>query len=469
MPPQKWCYFGMTSKTETPFTEDPPKFLLKDLTVRALNEDEHERASELLDQEHYLGDCAKGRQLLQVVEYNGNWVALLDWGPACWKLADREAYIGWTAQQRAERLALIVQNRRFLVLGKERMPNLASCSLSLALKALPEHWEERHGYRPLMAETFTDIEQFEGTCYKASNWEPLGKTKGFQRHRADYFQEHKRPKKLWVKSLNRNSLRILIAMDVPKSYQSALNHDTPERDLALNKVQMENLMEHFKKNFQDPRRANRSYRAHSLLVFIAMALFAGRDTLASIQRYGNLLTQQQRAWLGFPRIKGTDMRKVPSPRALHNFLTQIDAKVFAQCLSQWLESNLGTLPRALAIDGKWIRDRALSLCISDHETGAPVAIGFAAEVSKTDENKREGEQTVALELYEKTNLEGAVITGDALNNNKKQAQAILEAGADYFLQLKNENRHAFKSAKNIAEQSTPFLPTKKNPTLLTGV
>ena len=37
-------------------------------------------------------------------------------------------------------------------------------------------------------ETFTDIEQFEGTCYKASNWEPLGLTKGFQRHRADYFQ-----------------------------------------------------------------------------------------------------------------------------------------------------------------------------------------------------------------------------------------------------------------------------------------
>ncbi len=38
-------------------------------------------------------------------------------GPACWNLADREAYISWTDQQRAERLGLIVQNRRFLVLG----------------------------------------------------------------------------------------------------------------------------------------------------------------------------------------------------------------------------------------------------------------------------------------------------------------------------------------------------------------
>ncbi len=315
-----------------------------------------------------------------------------------------------------------------------------------------------------MAETFTDIEQFEGTCYKASNWEPLGLTKGFQRHRADYFQQHGRAKKLWVKSLNRNSRRILTAMDVPKAYQSALNYDTPERDLALKKTQMESLSDHFREHFEDPRRNNRSYRAHSLLVFVTMALFAGRYTLTSIQRYGNLLTEQQRLWLGFPLKKGTNTRKVPSWRALHNFLTQIDPQAFSRCLNLWLESNLGTLPRALAIDGKWIRDRALSLCLSEHETGAPVAIGFAAEVSKTDENKREGEQTVALKLYANTNLEGATITGDALNNNKAQADAILKAGGDYFLQLKGENRYAYQSAQNTAEEATPFFPIPKSPT-----
>jgi len=451
----------MKTNTQTVFTTDPSVCLLKNLTVRILEDEDYSRASELLEQEHYLGDCPKGRQLLQAVEYKGQWVALLDWGPACWKRADREVYIGWTGQQRAQRLGLIVQNRRFLVLGKERMPNLASRSLSLALKSLPRHWQERHGYRPLMAETFTDMECFEGTCYKASNWKPLGLTQGFQRHRADYFHKHGRAKKLWIKSLNRNSLRILKAMDVPKAYQSALNHDTPERDLALKKTQMESLMEHFRKHFEDPRRNNRSYRASSLLVFISMALFAGRSTLTSIQRYGNLLSHQQRLWLGFPQQKGSKTRRVPSWSALYNFLTQIEAKAFSQCLNTWLQSNPGTLPRALAIDGKWIRDRALSLCLSEHETGAPVAVGFAAEVSKTDENKREGEQTVALELYEKTNLEGAIITGDALNNNKAQANAILNSGGDYFLQLKNENRHAYQSAQRAAEEGTPFLPTPK--------
>ena len=64
----------------------------------------------------------------------------------------------------------------------------------------------------------------------------------------------------------------------------------------------------------------------------------------------------------------------------------------------------------------------------------------------------------------KTNLEGAVVTGDAVNNNKAQAQAILNAGGDYFLQLKNENRHAFQAAQRTAEKGAPFLATPKSPT-----
>ena len=49
------------------------------------------------------------------------------------------------------------------------MPHLASRAMGLALRHLPDHWQEKHGYYLLLAETFTDIESFEGTCYKASN------------------------------------------------------------------------------------------------------------------------------------------------------------------------------------------------------------------------------------------------------------------------------------------------------------
>jgi hypothetical protein len=195
--------------------------------------------------------------------------------------------------------------------------------------------------------------------------------------------------------------------------------------------------------------------------------------LAAIQRYGQFLTQAQRGWLGFPRKKDTTFRKVPSYTALRNLLIRIDPHQLADCLNRWLQANLGTLPRALAVDGKWIRDRALSLCLSDHETGAPAAMGFAKERppevddQSKDDYKREGEQTLALRLYATTNLDNATVTGDALNNNQPQAHAVLEAGGDYFFQLKNENRHAHRAARQKAK-TTPLFPTSKNPTPATG-
>jgi hypothetical protein len=460
--------------THAVFSADPPVSILRHLKVRALQAHEYEWAGPLLDREHYLGDAPRGRQLLQAVEHNGQAVALLDWGPATWKLSDREEWIGWTAQQRAERLSLVALLRRFLVLGRTRLPNLASRSLAVALKALPQHWEEAHGYRPVLAETFSDIEQYEGTCYKASNWTPCGQTKGFERHRIDYYRKHDRPKKLWLKTLNGNARRILTALDLPPAYRKALNTDTPERDLPLQKGQLDCLGEFLRKNFADPRRANRSFPCWSLLAFIAMALFAGRDSLAAIHRYGQFLTQSQRRRLGWPLQKGgAAFRKAPSYTALRNLLIQIDPHQLADCLNSWLQANLGTLPRALAVDGKWIGDRALSLCLSEHQTGAPVAMGFAKQKTRNDDSqskddyKREGEQTLALRLYATTNLQNATVTGDALNNNQPQARAVLDAGGDYFFQLKNENRHAYKTALQKA-RATPLLPTPKNPTPATG-
>jgi hypothetical protein len=454
----------MTAQKDKVFTEDPSMILLKQLTVRALKAEEYSRAGELFEEEHYLGNLPSARGLLQVIEYEGRWVALLDWGPAALKLAARDEWIGWTGQQRAERLNLVVMNRRFLILGKARKPNLASRSLAIALKALAEHWKQAHGYCPLLAETFTDIEQFEGTCYKASGWIPCGQTKGFKRHRMDYYEEHKRPKKLWLKPLNRNTRRILSAMDIPENYRKALNRESPERDLPLKKAQLYSLRDWMREHLEDPRATNRSFSASSLLSLVAMALLAGRRNLAEIHRYGQFLTQLQRQWLGWPANKNGNGRKTPSYTALRNLLIKLDPHDFAKSMTQWLQSHNGTLPAALAVDGKWIRDQVLSVCLSDHETGAPVAIGFADKNINTPEQKQEGEQTVARRLYKQVNLENVIITGDALHNSKPDAQAILNSGGDYILQLKDERRHSYRQAVKKAQQ-TPLFLTKKSPTV----
>ena len=99
---------------------------------------------------------------------DGKWVALMVWGSACYHLKPRDAYVGWANSIRAERLKLVVNNRRFTILSEpgERR-NLASECLGLVARELPRLWLEKFRYRPLLAETFCDIERTAGTCYRA--------------------------------------------------------------------------------------------------------------------------------------------------------------------------------------------------------------------------------------------------------------------------------------------------------------
>ena len=448
--------------------QEPDPVVLKELAVRTAEPEEIERVRELLGQEHYLGAGRDvGRTLVQIVHHQERWVAILVWGPAAMKLIDRDEWIGWTPQQRAERLGLTVQNRRFLVLSATRMPNLASRALGLAVRALPEHWEEKHGYKPVLAETFTDIESFEGTCYKAAGWEPCGMSKGFGReHRADFYREHKRPKKLWLKPLSRNTRVILCATDIPANYRAGVNETTPERALPLKKDQIESLREALMQ-VPDPRRKNRLWKLSTLLTLICMGLLAGRKNLAEIHRFGQFLTQPQRKWLRFlPKRDGDKGEKIqglraPSYQALYHLVKMLDPDVLATSLNGWLSSHHGTLPRALALDGKYVRDLVLTLAFSEHETGAPVAMTIASKEPKTEKAKTEGELTAAKRLYASTNIRGATITGDALNCERESMHLVVENEGDFLFQVKENQPKALEQAVAIAAVTSPLLSVKR--------
>jgi hypothetical protein len=438
---------------------EPGTVVLGELEVRPALPEEMQRVGTLLKDEHYLGAGRQvGRSLVQIVHHRERWAAILIWGPAAMKLIDRDEWIGWTQRQRAERLGLIVQNRRFLVLAETRMPNLASRAMGLALRHLPGHWQQKHGYHPLLAETFTDIESFEGTCYKASNWEPCGLTKGFERsHRADFYREHKRPKKLWIKTLSRNTRVILCGMDLPAAYQPGCCLQTAERALPLKKVHVESLREVLR-NVPDPRARNRSWPISTLLTLTCIGLLAGRRNLASIHRYGQFLTQQQRGWLNFPpNLKGRPGRRAPSYKALYNLLGLLDTNTLADTLNTWLAAHHGTLPRALALDGKYIRDLLLTLALSEHESGAPVAVTIASKAPKSEASKTEGELTAAKRLYQNVGLRNAVITGDALHCERENMQLVIENDGDFLFQLKGNQPTALAEAERIAAAGSPLL------------
>jgi hypothetical protein len=159
---------------------------------------------EYLARYHYLG-CrvpvgANLRYVVRSSKYPDQILACLLWSSPAWKIAVRDYWIGWSAEQRVKNLQLIVNNSRFLMLPWVRVPGLASKILSLCARQLPEDWEAQYGCRPILFETFVDATRFRGTCYRGANWIPLGQTQGRGRMDADF--THKRtPKTIYVYAL----------------------------------------------------------------------------------------------------------------------------------------------------------------------------------------------------------------------------------------------------------------------------
>jgi len=101
--------------------------------------------------------------------------------------------------------------RRFLVLPDRSVPNLGSRVLRLTLARLSADWQAQYGHPVLVVETFVDPAQFCGTVYTANHWVELGQTDGWGRRQRDYYVQHDRPKRLFVRELAPNARRSLQA------------------------------------------------------------------------------------------------------------------------------------------------------------------------------------------------------------------------------------------------------------------
>lgn len=166
--------------------------------------------NELMEQYHPLGGgplC--GAQMRYLIHSGGyGYLGGLAFSAAAWRLKARESWIGWSEAARRQNLQRVIANSRFLIRPGVRVPHLASHVLGMAVRRLRGDWKQRYGYEPLLVETFVDQEQFQGTCYRAANWEEVGQSEG--RGRQD--RDHDRPasvKRIWVYKLHRQARKQL--------------------------------------------------------------------------------------------------------------------------------------------------------------------------------------------------------------------------------------------------------------------
>ncbi|MBN2532105.1 MAG: IS66 family transposase [Spirochaetales bacterium] len=169
---------------------------LAPLNIRVVqNKEEHSLWNEYIDRYHYLGYTSlPGAYLKYAVYAKDELLALLGFGASAWRIADRDAYIGWSDEMRMRNLHLVINNARFLILPWIYSKNLASMILAMIVRRIADDWEKRYNYRPVLLETFVEKERFAGSCYRAANWQYVGTTKG--RGKKDRYNQAVLPKKM---------------------------------------------------------------------------------------------------------------------------------------------------------------------------------------------------------------------------------------------------------------------------------
>ncbi len=178
------------------------------------NNEERNLWNYLVDRYHYKGcRIVVGRHLKYLIYLDQQLIGCFGFADAVLQLKSRDEWIGWDEKQRQANLHLIINNVRFLILPWVKIKYLASMLLGLSARIVPDHWQKRYNYRPLVIETFVEKQRFFGTSYKAANWIYLGQTRGKGRSGMKYYN-HGIIKDVYVYPLTRISrLRRLLTSE----------------------------------------------------------------------------------------------------------------------------------------------------------------------------------------------------------------------------------------------------------------
>ncbi|MDN5850724.1 MAG: DUF4338 domain-containing protein [Nitrococcus sp.] len=317
---------------------------LREITLDIVPASDEARFRRLLDAHHYLGGLPKiGQSLWYVARWCEAWVALIIFSAPALKCRPRDTWIGWDFRCQYDRLHLLANNSRFLILPGYHQPNLASYLLSRCERRLAQDWPARFGHPLLLLETFVDPTRFRGTIYRAANWQAVGHTRGFRRTQGGYSAVPETPKQVFVRPLVVNArTRLTQALLDPTD-----SHGGSKRMISADHMRS---LPAFFADIPDPRRAQG--RRHSLPCVLALATAAtlcGMRGYKAIAQWVDDLSQSARARFGCRYRQGR--YEVPCTFTIRDVLIRVGPGALDQALKRH-NALYAEADEALAIDGK---------------------------------------------------------------------------------------------------------------------
>ena len=209
----------------------------------------------------------------------------------------------------------------------------------------------------------------------------------------------------------------------------------------------ETIEKHFK-NVKDYRRSGSViHKLLHILFFTLCAVTAGANDLVGVHTW----IKTNKAWLNelFDLEHG-----IPSLSTLRITFMLLDPTSLSECFVQWVKEMVGNGHlKGICIDGKAQRGTALPgepnsfvHIVSAWATGCGITLGQQKVDGKSNEI------TAIPKLLDLIDIEGTVVTIDAMGTQKNIAEKIVNKGADYILALKGNKSKLSDEVENFFDQ-----------------
>jgi predicted transposase YbfD/YdcC len=198
---------------------------------------------------------------------------------------------------------------------------------------------------------------------------------------------------------------------------------------------------------KDPRRAHRRlHHLQDVIVIALCAVIAGAQDWQQIETFG----RKRRAWLdGFLELRNG----IPSHDTFERVFDRLKPQAFQACFREWVQAISSALRiKHVAIDGKTLRGSASAKLgplhlVSAWATAQHLSLGQVAVDAKSNEI------TAIPALLELLDLNGALVTIDAMGCQKAIAQKIVAQGGHYALTVKDNQEHLLEDIRQEFEKA----------------
>ena len=200
-------------------------------------------------------------------------------------------------------------------------------------------------------------------------------------------------------------------------------------------------------SLRDPRKGKGLlHELENIFTIAILGVICGADEWTEIEDFG----KSKAAFLGeFLKLK----HGIPSHDTFGRVFAMIDNEAFAQCFSNWVSSLCKMNEDIVNIDGKQLRcsfdtdsDKAAIYMVSAWANANEMVLGQVRVADKSNEI------TAIPKLLDILELNGSIVTIDAMGTQREIAAKIIDNEADYVLALKGNQGDLHTEVKEAFER-----------------